>query len=155
MLFGAGGRGPLGGMRKAALMMDKLVGAESTTEYTADAARLADRYGNKGVRVLATPHLVALAETECLKCVADHIERGWSTVGVRLEVRHVAATPEGMRFSMRAALRQVDRRRLVFDVEARDEVELIFAGTHERVLVETAKFLASAEQKKPGAPKPA
>jgi len=135
-------------------MLDKLVGAESSTEYTADAARLADRYGNKGVRVLATPHLVALAETECIRCVAEHVERGWSTVGIRLDVRHLAPTPEGMRFTMRAALKQVDRRRLVFEVEARDEVDRVFVGTHERVLVETAKFVEGAEKKRPGAQQP-
>ena len=131
-------------------MLDKIVGVESSTEYVADASRLADRYGNPGVRVLATPHLVALAETECLRCVAEHLERGWSTVGIRLDVRHLAATPEGMKFTMKAVLRQADRRRLVFDVEARDETELVFAGTHERVMVETKKFLENAEQKRPG-----
>jgi predicted thioesterase len=129
-------------------MLDKFVGAESTTEYVADASRLADRYGNPGVHVLATPHLVALAETECIRCVVDRIERGWSTVGIRLDVRHLAATPEGMSFTMRAVLKQVDRRRLVFDVEARDAAELVFAGTHERVIVETSKFVAKAEEKK-------
>jgi fluoroacetyl-CoA thioesterase len=129
-------------------MLDKFVGAESVAEYVADASRLADRYGNKGVRVLATPHLVALTETECVRCVADRIESGWSTVGIRLDVRHLAATPEGMKFTVRVVLRQVDRRRLIFDVEAHDEVDLVFKGTHERVIVETAKFVGAAEEKK-------
>jgi len=129
-------------------MLDRQLGASSSTEYVADAKRLADKYGNKGVRVLATPHLAELAELECLRAIADFMDPGWSTVGIRLDVRHLAPTPEGMRFTMRAELKRVDRRRLVFEVEARDEAELVFAGTHERVMVETASFLAKAESKK-------
>lgn len=137
-----------------ARVLDRHVGATSSTEYVADANRLADKYGNPGVHVLASPHLVELAEIECLRCVTDLLEPGWSTVGIRLDVRHLAPTPEGMAFTMRAVLRQVDRRRLVFDIEARDEVELIFAGTHERVMVETATFLAKATTKKKPAQDP-
>jgi fluoroacetyl-CoA thioesterase len=133
---------------ESARVLDRHVGATSSTEYVADESRLADKYGNPGVKVLASPHLVELAEIECLRCVTDLLEPGWSTVGIRLDVRHLAPTPEGMTFTMHAVLRQADRRRLVFDVEARDEVELVFAGTHERVMVETASFLAKAAAKR-------
>ena len=64
-----------------------------------------------------------------------------------MDVRHLAATPADMRFTMRATLKDIDRRRLVFEVEAHDEVDLCFAGTHERFIVETAPFLAKAREK--------
>lgn len=120
------------------------IGLTSSSEYVATPERLADRYGNPGVAVLATPHLVALAESECVRCVQPYLGEGESTVGIRLDVRHLAATPQGMRFTMRCTLKEIDRRRLVFDVEANDEVELCFAGTHERFIIETAPFLKKA-----------
>ena len=119
-------------------------GLSSTSEYVASPEMLADRYGNPGVPVLASPHLVRLAEAECLRCVAPHLAAGTSTVGVKLDVRHLAATPKGMRFTMRVELKEIDRRRLVFDVRATDETELCFAGTHERAIVETTRFLERA-----------
>ena len=123
-------------------------GMRSSHNYRADAERLADRYGNPGVRVLATPHLVSLLETECLSCVSGALDPGQSTVGTRVDVRHIAATPEGMAFTMTAELKEVDRRRLVFNVEARDETEIVMSGTHERFIVETEPFLAKAAAKR-------
>lgn len=120
------------------------IGLTSSTAYVATAERLADRYGNIGVPVLATPHLVELAEAECVRCVLPYLGEGESTVGIHLDVRHLAATPKGMRFTMRVALKEIDRRRLVFDVEAHDEVELCFAGIHERFIIETMPFLEKA-----------
>lgn len=125
-------------------MHDIKIGLTSSSEYVATPERLADRYGNPGVPVLATPHLVHLAESECVRCVQPYLAAGESTVGIRLDVRHLAATPEGMRFTMRSTLKEIDRRRLVFEVEARDEVEVCFAGVHERFIIETAPFLAKA-----------
>lgn len=122
-------------------------GMMSQSEYVATPERLADTHGNPGVPVLATPHLVKLAEAECVRCVADALEPGWSTVGIRLDVRHLAATPAGMRFVMSACLREVDRRRLIFDVEAKDDVEVVFSGIHERFMVETAPFLEKVRRK--------
>jgi fluoroacetyl-CoA thioesterase len=120
----------------------------SSHTYVADPERLADRYGNPGVAVLATPHLVELLETECLACVTDAIGVGHSTVGTRIDVRHHAATPAGMKFSMTAELTEIDRRRLVFAIEARDETELVMSGTHERFIVESAPFLGKAAAKR-------
>ncbi|HEY7980404.1 MAG TPA: hotdog domain-containing protein [Candidatus Eremiobacteraceae bacterium] len=124
------------------------IGMRSSHSYSADPERLADHYGNAGVPVLATPHLVRLLETECLACVAGALDDGCATVGTRIDIRHLAATPSGMRFELTAELTEIDRRRLVFTVNARDEVELIMSGTHERFVVETAVFLANAAAKR-------
>jgi len=126
------------------------VGIRSSHTYIADSERLADRYGNPGVAVLATPHLVELLETECLACVTGAIADGHSTVGSSIDVRHLAATPAGMKFSVTAELTEIDRRRLVFAIEVRDEIELVMSGTHERFIVETAPFLGDAAAKHMG-----
>jgi fluoroacetyl-CoA thioesterase len=120
----------------------------SSHTYSADPERLADRYGNPGVAVLSTPHLVGLLETECLNCVAGELDDGQSTVGIHIDVRHLAATPEGMQFTVAVELTEVDRRRLVFTIVARDEIEIVMTGTHERFIVETAPFLAKAAAKR-------
>lgn len=107
----------------------------------------ADAAGNPGVHVLATPRLVALLEQAAIRAVEAHLPPGGSTVGTRLDVKHLAATPVGMRVRVRATLRQVDGRRLVYDVEAHDEAEKIAEGTHERFQITQAKFLERVAEK--------
>jgi predicted thioesterase len=103
--------------------------------------------GNSGVHVLATPRLVALLEQAAIRAVAPHLPAGATTVGTRLDVRHLAATPVGFRVRVRAVLREVDGRRLVYGVEAHDDAERIADGTHERFQVDQARFLARVEEK--------
>jgi predicted thioesterase len=116
---------------------------EVTPELTAD------RYGNPGAFVFATPMLVALLEETAIRCVAPTLEAGSATVGTRLDVEHKAATPVGLTATATARLTLVDRRRLVFEVEARDDREVIATGTHERfVLKSLDDFLERADEKK-------
>ena len=68
-------------------------------------------------------------------------------MGTRIDVRHLAATPVGMRAPIRATLREVDGRRLVFDIEGHDEAERIVEGTHERFQIDQARFLARVAAK--------
>ena len=105
-------------------------------------ADTADALGNKGLHVLATPRLVALLELAAIRAVEPHLPTGGRTVGTRIDVRHLAATPVGMRATIRATLREVDGRRLVFDIEGHDEVERIVEGQHERFQIDQARFLA-------------
>jgi fluoroacetyl-CoA thioesterase len=102
----------------------------------------ADALGNKGVHVLATPRLVALLELAAIRAVEAHLPPGGGTVGTRIDVRHLAATPVGMRATIRATLREIDGRRLVFAIEGHDETERIVEGTHERFQIDQARFLA-------------
>jgi predicted thioesterase len=97
--------------------------------------------------VLATPRLVALFEEAAIQAVQSHLPSGGGTVGTRLEVKHLAATPMGMRVRARAVLRQVDGRRLVYDLEAHDEVEKVGEGVHERFQVVHARFLERVAEK--------
>ena len=117
-------------------------GLVGEVELVVQAADTADALGNRGVHVLATPRLVALLELAAIRAVEAHLPPGAGTVGTRIDVRHLAATPVGMRAAIRATLREVDGRRLVFDIEGEDEAERIVEGTHERFQIDQAKFLA-------------
>ena len=107
----------------------------------------ADAMGNRGVHVLATPRLVGLLEDAAIRALQPHLPPGAGTVGTRVEVRHLAATPVGMRVRARAVLRQVDGRRYLFEVEAHDAHEKIAEGTHERFQILQAKFLERVAEK--------
>ncbi len=110
-------------------------------EHTAQAV------GSGTVRVLATPELVRLLETAAVAALTNHLAAGQTSVGVALEIRHLAPTPVGMTVTARATLKQVDGRQLIFDVEANDAVERIGEGNHVRVLVDQQKFEARARTK--------
>jgi predicted thioesterase len=114
------------------------------TEDTADA------HGNAGVRALATPRLIALLEEAAIAAVQPHLEPGTGTVGMALDVKHLAPTPVGMRVRVRAVLREVEGRRLVYDVEAHDEREKIGEGTHDRFQINQARFLERIAAKAAG-----
>jgi len=122
-------------------------GLTGEVEITVEASDTAHAIGNEGVHVLATPRLVALLEQAAIRAVAPHLPAGASTVGTRLDVRHLAATPVGFRVRVRAVLREVDGRRLVYDVEAHDDAEKVAEGTHERFQVDQARFLARVGEK--------
>lgn len=108
----------------------------------------ADHFGNAGATVFATPALVSLLEETAIGCVAPTLAEGQATVGTRVDVQHLAATPVGLTVTARAELIEIDGRHLVFKVEARDDVEQIATGTHERFIISSlAKFLARAQAK--------
>ncbi len=107
----------------------------------------ADRFGNPGVAVLATPALIALFEEAAIACISESLEPGQGTVGTRLDVRHLAATPVGFTVRAGATLREIDGRRLIFDVVAYDDNEQIGTGVHERSVVRMERFLEGARAK--------
>jgi predicted thioesterase len=108
----------------------------------------ADRYGNEGVAVFATPALVGLLEQTAVGCIAAALEAGQGSVGAEVVVQHLAPTPVGMAVEARAELIEIDGRRLVFKVEAWDEQEKIATGTHTRYIINSMeKFLQRAAEK--------
>ncbi|MCL6478158.1 MAG: thioesterase family protein [Peptococcaceae bacterium] len=104
-------------------------------------------YGSGAVRVFATPAMVGLMENAAILAVDPLLGEGLTTVGTRVDVKHLAATPVGMEVVARARLIEVDGKRLLFEIEARDEVDLIGTGTHERFIVKTESFLKRAQAK--------
>ena len=128
--------------------MDELVpGLVAKIETTVTEADTADRWGSGLVPVLGTPTLVWLMERAAVQALAGHLPAGHTSVGGRIDVRHLAPTPVGLQVRVRAELLQVEGRRLVFHVEAWDEAEQIGKATHERFVVDEEKFVAKAEAK--------
>jgi predicted thioesterase len=107
----------------------------------------APHVGSGAVKVLATPVLVNLLEAAALEAAEKHIASGHQTVGIRLDLRHFAATPVGMRVRAQAEVINVDGMMIAFHVLAEDEVELISDVTHERVIITLEKFDARMKAK--------
>jgi fluoroacetyl-CoA thioesterase len=109
---------------------------------------LARAVGSGGIDVLSTPSMIGLMEGAALNAVAALLTDGQITVGTRVDIRHLAATPLGMTVRARAELLEIDGRRLVFRVEAFDAQEKIGEGTHERAIVDPQRLLARVSQKR-------
>jgi fluoroacetyl-CoA thioesterase len=113
---------------------------EGHSELIVGDEHTAPRIGSGRVRVLATPVMINLMEAAALDAVENLIPAGHQSLGTRLDVRHIAATPVGMRVRATARLIAVDGRTLEFRVEAHDERDLIGDGTHTRLVVNVARF---------------
>jgi fluoroacetyl-CoA thioesterase len=102
--------------------------------------------------VFATGFMVGFFEWACIQAVKPHLD--WpeeQTVGTRIDVSHTAATPPGFEVTAKVKLVEVDRRRLVFEIDAHDGVDRISRGRHERFVIEKDKFDAKLEEKKSAA----
>lgn len=121
------------------------IGLKGEASLVVGEAQTAVEYGAGGVRVLATPVMIGLMEKAAYNAAEAEMTDGDTTVGSLVHVRHLAATPVGQRVVATAELIEVDGRRLVFRVQARDEHRLIGEGTHERGRVNLARFLARVE----------
>ncbi|MCI7596510.1 MAG: thioesterase family protein [Lachnospiraceae bacterium] len=114
-------------------------------------AMTAQKLGSGELPVLATPQMIALMENTAYKSVAAYLGEGQGTVGTRIAVNHLAATPVGMEVSLESELVEIDRKRLVFTVKAYDASGCIGEGEHERFIIDNQRFLEKAEAKKTGA----
>jgi len=110
-------------------------------------AHTAPRVGSGRVHVLATPVMINLIEAAALEAVEHLLPTGHQSLGTVLNVRHIAATPVGMRVTASAEVIAVEGRTIRFRVEARDERELVGDGLHERVVVNVAKFDQRVQRK--------
>jgi fluoroacetyl-CoA thioesterase len=107
----------------------------------------APRVGSGRVHVLATPVMINLIEAAALEAVEQLLPPGHQSLGTVLNVRHIAATPVGMRVTATAEVTGIEGRTVRFRVEARDEKELIGDGSHERVVVNVEKFDLRVQRK--------
>ncbi len=130
--------------------MDVRPGASAEVEITVTPDRTADRLGNPGVLVFATPFLVGLLEQAAGAVIHPHLPPGASTVGTSVDIRHLAATPVGMKVRARAVLVETDGRRYLFDVEAWDEKEKVAERRHERFVVPNLETFLERAVKKAG-----
>jgi len=104
--------------------------------------------GMEGARVLSTPHMIGYMERTCRNLVLPMLEPGHDTVGTHVNVAHLAAAPLGMMVTFKAEVTGVRDRRVEFRVEAFDEKEKIGEGTHERAVINIAKFATRLAAKK-------
>jgi len=116
----------------------KLVVAEEHT---------APQIGSGRIRVLGTPVMINLMEAAALDAVERFLPDGHQSLGIELEVSHVAATPVGMRVEATAEVTQVEGNRIDFHIEAHDEVDLIGKAVHRRIIVNVARFDKRVQKK--------
>jgi len=117
------------------------VGAEGSFTLRVTPAHLANQFKDAMLPpVFATPMMVTAMENAALNAVRDYLDPGESAVGTSINVRHLAATPVGHRVTAEAEVTKVDGRRIEFKVSARDEVEEIGNGTHERMVVDLPRL---------------
>jgi len=128
-------------------MTDIHPGLTGGASLTVAEEHTAPRVGSGRVHVLATPVMINLIEAAALEAVERLLPAGHQSLGTLLNVRHIAATPVGMRVTAQAEVIAVDGRTIRFRVEARDERELIGEGEHERVVVNVAKFDQRVQRK--------
>lgn len=115
-------------------------GLRGRAELVVAVEHTAPHVGSGKVAVLATPVMVNLMEAAALSAVESFLPAGFQSLGTVLDVRHIAATPVGMRVWAEAVLRQVSGRTLRFELRAEDECDLIGDGAHERVVVDVHRF---------------
>ena len=97
--------------------------------------------GSGALPVFSTPHMIALMETASMDAIAQCLEDGQGSVGVRIDVAHLAATPMGMTVRAESTLTKVEGRMLNFEVKAWAGDELIGEGTHQRCIVFNGRFM--------------
>lgn len=123
------------------------IGIKGSKKIVVTEELTAAHIGSGLVSVFATPMMIALMEGTCAESVAPFLAEGEGTVGTHVNVSHCSATPVGMEVRCKSELVEVDRRHLTFKVAAYDERGLIGEGTHERFIINSAKFQAKIDAK--------
>ncbi len=122
-------------------------GLFGTAELIVGEEHTAPRVGSGRVAVLATPVMINLIEAASLKAVEHLLPEGHQSLGTRLDVKHYAATPVGMKIKAIAEVVKVEGRQIYFVVRAEDEKEPIGDGTHDRVVVNVERFAKRVQRK--------
>ncbi len=123
------------------------VGIKGQRETIVTKENTAAGIGSGSLEVFSTPMMILLMEESCFMSVNDILEEGFTTVGTCVNVKHLSATPLGMKVVIKSELIKVDGRALTFKVEAYDEKGLIGEGIHERFIVNNEKFQSKTDSK--------
>ena len=124
---------------------------EKPTEYTltweVTDEMTAKRIGSAGSKILSTPNMVALMEAAALELAKAYLAEDQPTVGAEIHCRHLAPTPVGMKVSATARLREIERRKMWFDIEVNDEKGKCGEGSHLRIMVSQQGMKDKAQKK--------
>ncbi|MBN2586309.1 MAG: thioesterase family protein [Candidatus Fermentibacteraceae bacterium] len=127
--------------------LDHLIGLQRSVEITVDDKVTASSVGSGGVDVLSTPSMILLFEQTARDAVQSALPEGFTTVGTRVDIRHISATPVGERVRAGASVMEVTGRRILFAVSASDRHGTVGAGTHERYVVDIVGFMEKLVEK--------
>lgn len=125
------------------------LGATATTSVVVTRDLTVAHYHQGMPEAYGTPMMVYLMEVAAAKAMQPYLPSGWASVGVALNVKHLAATPVGLRVTATATVTAVDGKTVTFAVSARDEAEAIGEGSHVRVPIDLARFNARLGAKAP------
>jgi fluoroacetyl-CoA thioesterase len=118
------------------------VGAKGSFSLVITPDHLANRFKDAMLPpVLATPVMIMMMENAALNAIKPYLDAGESAVGTHVDVRHLAATPAGRTVTAEAEVTHVTGRQIAFRIEAADGVQPIGTGSHERALIELARFI--------------
>ena len=123
------------------------VGMISEKTFLVEQNHSADKVGSGGLPVLATPWMIAFMENTAFNLLEQQLPDGYSTVGVLVEVRHLAPTPLGKVVRVKVEITLVEGPKVSFDVQAWDEHEQVGTGQHQRVIIDKQRFLKRVHQK--------
>lgn len=123
------------------------INTKGTAETIVTSDKLAVNVGSGSLAVFATPSMTALMEKSACNCLSDYLDDEETTVGTELNIRHLSATPEGMKVTAEAVLTEINGREFTFEVTASDETGVIGKGLHKRFLVYSEKFTAKTYEK--------
>jgi fluoroacetyl-CoA thioesterase len=122
-------------------------GLEGTSSLVVGPEHTAEKVGSGVIPVLATPVMVNVIESAALAAAEHLLSEGHQSLGISLDVRHIAATPVGMKITAEAQVTKVEGRTIYFAVTCHDEKELIGDGTHARIVVNVARFAERVRRK--------
>ena len=132
-------------------LMDNIkLGLKEEQEFVVQEEHTAGHVGSGSLRVLATPSMIGFMERVARDLMERNLPDGYSSVGVWVDVRHLAATPVDARVRVSCEVTGVDGRKVDFSVQAWDEVEKIGEGRHQRVAIDVDRFLQRLQAKLPG-----
>ena len=128
-------------------MKELKTGITGMSELEVKDENLAVNVGSGSLEVFATPEMVMLMEKAACNCISDYLEDDETTVGTEMNVKHISATPKGMKVCAEAELIEINGRELVFSIKSYDEAGDIGEGSHKRFIVHGEKFLSKTYSK--------
>jgi len=127
-----------------------LPGLTGQSEMMVREGDLVSQLGSIDVDVLSTPRLVQLMEAAAIKAIQEFIPSDQLSLGTHVKIKHLSPTPLGMKVFAHAILKEVNKNRLIFLVDAYDEMEKVAEGEHERLLISKEGFLQKVKKKRTG-----